>query len=371
MAALLAVLAACTQPSFPRQEGDKASLSASPEGRVRNPYADVEWEKTGYYDANLHTHTNLSDGRYDPHYAIDTYHALDYRILALTDHDSLHVAVWPRALYPWTELNAIYHQIKDQVSVRFEKPFAELVDEEWENRDPDKLGMVSIPGSEISRTHHVSSLFNDYAGGTNSEDIAFQEIADRSGLAVFNHPGRYERDVDWYVDYFKRYYHVVGMEIYNQVDRYPVDRPRWDRILHRLMPGRPVWGFANDDTHSDSHFGRNRNIFLLPALTSGNVFRAMQKGHFYLFVPTEQGTPPAVRLRNVEVSAGSIRLTISGDYDRIEWITHNPATDNSEVIGEEAKLPLDDIPASARFVRAVIIGTAGRTYTQPFGLEAE
>lgn len=53
-----------------------------------NPYEDMNWETVQYYDANLHTHTTLSDGSYDPHQAIDKYHELDYHILALTDHDT-------------------------------------------------------------------------------------------------------------------------------------------------------------------------------------------------------------------------------------------------------------------------------------------
>ena len=328
----------------------------------------MNWENIGYYDANLHTHTNLSDGQHDPHHAIDKYHDLNYEILALTDHDSLHDEVWPKALYPWTELNAIYHEIKDQQSVRFKKPYREVADEEWQNRDPKELGMVSIPGSEISRTNHISSLFNHYAGGTDSEETAFEEIAKRSGLAVFNHPGRYKRSIDWYVDHFTRHPHVVGMEVYNQVDRFPVDRKRWDNILYRLMPDRPVWGLANDDTHGDAHYGRNRNVFLLNELTQEQVFSAMKNGHFYFFVPVEQGTPSPVQLTDVKATPTTITLKIDGDYERVEWITYNPSTDSSDIIATGPEFSLDAVPYPTPFVRAVIVSEDGRTYTQPFGI---
>lgn len=345
-----------------KESAEAANLVAS------NPYEGVEWERIGYYDANFHTHTNLSDGGYDPHYAIDTYHELNYDILALTDHDSLHVEVLPRALYPWTELNDIYHEIKDQMSVRFKETYGEVSDEEWENRDPEELGMVSIEGSEISRTHHLGSLFSDYASGTDSEETAFREIGEKGGLSIFFHPGRYDRETDWYVDFYKRHPHVVGMEVYNQVDRYPVDRTRWDNISHRLMPDRPVWGFANDDTHSDAHFGRNRNVFLLSTFEKEGVFEAMKKGQFYFFVPTEQGTPPPVRLKRAEVKANTITLDLEGHFDRIEWITYDPESEESVTVGEGNQIRLDELTGSPNFVRAVIVGEAGRMYTQPFGL---
>ncbi len=337
----------------------------------QNPYENVNWENIGYHDANLHTHTNLSDGRHDPHHAIDKYHDLDYEILALTDHDFQHHEAWPHPLYPWTELNAIYHRIKDQQSVRFKKPYREVVNEEWQNRDPRELGMVSIPGSEISRTDHISSLFNEYAGVTNSEETAFQEIAERNGLAVFNHPGRYNRDVDWYVDHFTRHPHVVGMEVYNQVDRFPVDRKRWDSILHRLMPERPVWGLANDDTHGDAHYGRNRNIFLLTDLSEKQVYSAMKNGHFYFFVPVEQGVPPPIRFTGIEATENELRLQIEGDYEKIDWITYNPETDTSEIIANGPRFSIDSLPEFAPFVRAVVISPEGRTYTQPFGIKRQ
>jgi hypothetical protein len=341
------------------------------ESEIINPYAGVDWKRSGYYDANLHTHTNLSDGRYDPHYAIDKYHELNYDILALTDHDSMHHEVWPKALYPWTELNAIYHQIKDQRSSRFDRTYGELADEEWQNRDPEELGMVSIEGSEISRTHHTGSLFNDYAGGTRSEDTAFQEIAQRGGLAIFFHPGRYNRPTEWYVSHFQRHDHVVGMEVYNQADRYPVDRQKWDSVSYQLMPDRPVWGFANDDTHTDADFGRNRNVFLLPELKKERIFDAMKQGHFYFFVPVEQGVPPPVRLTGVEVTGDLIALEVAGDFDRIDWITYNPFTGESQTLAEGLEFSLEALVVPSPFVRAVVISPEGRTYTQPFGIQLQ
>lgn len=75
-----------------------------------------------------------------------------------------------------------------------------------------------------------------------------------------------------------------------------MDRPKWDAILHQLMPERTVWGFANDDTHGSNHFGRNRNVFLISDLTIENVRSAMEHGHLYLYIPVEIGDRPDITI---------------------------------------------------------------------------
>ncbi len=333
-----------------------------------NPYEGVDWQTTGHYDANFHTHTRLSDGRFTPHEVIDRYKELGYSILALTDHDSHHFRARPKTLYPWTEINAIYEQLKNERRSRGGGTWAEEEGSEWQDRDPAELGMVAIEGSEISNTHHIGSYFNDYAGGTGSEEVAFKEIVDRNGLAVFFHPGRYDRSVDWYVDFYEKNDHLIGMEVYNQNDRYPGDRAIWDRVLHRLMPERPVWGFANDDMHSNNHLGRNRNVMLLPELNAAAVRTAMENGHSYFYVASQLGAKPAIKITDVKVAADSIALSIEGDVTDIQWITHNPAEDDSVVVGDGAVIDMADVPEDAVFVRAVVICADGRAYTQPFGI---
>ena len=42
--------------------------------------------KTGYYKANLHCHTTLSDGEFTPQQVKEAYMAQGYSIVAFTDH---------------------------------------------------------------------------------------------------------------------------------------------------------------------------------------------------------------------------------------------------------------------------------------------
>ncbi|MEX0779279.1 MAG: hypothetical protein WD037_06075 [Balneolales bacterium] len=329
-----------------------------------SPYENVDWETTEYYHVNLHTHTTLSDGHYDPHQAIDKYHELDYDILALTDHDTHHDHVRDKTLYPWTMLNDIYHELKDEIK-RDSITFGENSNEEWQNRDPEELNMLSVEGSEMSDSHHIGSYLSDYAEAEGDEETIFQEIAERDGLAIFNHPGRYDK----YVDFFRKHRHVVGMEIYNQVDRFPMDRAKWDRILYRMMPEQAIWGFANDDTHSTKHFGANRNVFLLPDMSHDSFREAMHHGHIYLYVPEELGGRPGIKITNIETSGSRISLTIEGEANEVQWITHNPESDDSYSVHNGLEITMADVPEDANFVRAVIISDDGRTYTQPFGIQ--
>ena len=343
--------------------------------RVHNPYEGIDWNSVALYDANFHTHTRLSDGVLDPHQAIDRYHELGYHILALTDHDSHHDVdahgneAWPYALYPWTEIATIFESIKDQVSRIWNQTWQQAANEPWQNRDPDSLNMIAVQGSEISRTHDIGSFFNDYAGGTSSEETAFEEIKARDGLSIFCHPGRYNYDVQWYVNFYEEYDHLIGMEVYNQRDRYPQDRALWDEVLYQLMPDRPVWGFANDDMHRpNDHLGWNRNVFPLEELNEANVRTAMEQGAFYFYKPNVRGASPSLTIAEITATEEFINVAVNEDFEKIEWLTFNPLTSQTEIINTGSKIFFNDLPPYATFIRAEVVGDQGKLYTQPFGI---
>lgn len=345
----------------------------SNEREFLNPYASVNWDEVNQYYANFHTHTVCSDGDFTPHFAIDAYKRMGYHILALTDHDTDTYAARREIIFPWTELNNIYHAMKDHPNVgwRWRDKLYRDISEPWQNRNPNALEMISVPGLEVSRTHHIGSLFNDYPGNTTSEETAFVEIGRRDGLAVLLHPGRYDFSPAWYVYFYERHDHLIGMEVFNQKDRYPGDRVFWDRVLHRTMPERPIWGIANDDMHQNDHLGWNFNVFPLSALTTNAIREAMTSGAFYFYKPKKQKQSPSLHLTRVETTGRRIRLSVDGAVESIQWITHNPDTGQSDVVHEGAIVSLANVPASSVFVRARIKGKYGTAYTQPFGIQSE
>lgn len=319
---------------------------------VFNPYYGVSWDAE-HQKSNFHTHTTESDGSQNPSTVIDGYHAHAYNVLALTDHN--HVT------WPWTAYD----------------------------RDPEQLGMLPVPGNELSRHDHNLSLFSEYPApfrdaSTDRIHTSIREVGEADGLNVLAHPGRYwEPDDDRipddalskYMGLFYRYDVLVGMEVHNQTDRYPWDRRLWDALLQEMMPKRPVWGFANDDSHGEHHIGLNANWFPLGTLEESAVKRAVETGRFYFSTVTthpeeQQDMNRVPKITGVDYDRRANTLTLSAEVegepvadDQIAWISNR-----GEVVAEGHRIDLNDTEGLSTYLRAEIRSDGALTYTQPFGL---
>ena len=73
-------------------------------------------------------------------------------------------------------------------------------------------------------------------------------VESSGGLSQVNHPGRYSSpaDWDWYIPWYRGYPFCVGMEVFNQGDRYSQDRQLWDNINENYFQsdGALVWGYS-------------------------------------------------------------------------------------------------------------------------------
>lgn len=327
---------------------------AKPEWSIETPYAAVDWQNDGRYKANFHTHTTGSDGRLNPHEVVDWYHAHGYSILAITDHN--------RVTYPWTGFTDL--EPSDGARRRLANNQLETESLDREDRDPAALGMVAIQGNELSRHHHTGSFFNDHDGATTTEEASLDSVTARGGIAMLYHPGRYDRPVEWYAELYTNYPVLFGLEVYNQGDRYPGDREKWDEILTALGLERPVWAFSNDDMHTTRHLGRNWNIMMLPELSDEWVRRGMLEGR-NLFVYAPEGhsgpQPPVVASIDVDKRAGTITINATG-YDRIEWISEGMLVHEGETVD------LSAIEELGSYVRAMVYAQEGESVvgTQPF-----
>ena len=305
---------------------------------VLNPYAEVDWDTVEVHKANLHSHTTESDGVLTPQELLDLYAAAGYTIFSITDHDTNapDAPTWP-----------------------------------WEAYGIDVVatGMLPILGNEISRPDHIGSFFNDYGDGSQREvDAALTEIGARDGIAVLFHPGRYarRRTTADYVQFYRDHPHLIGMEVFNQNDRYPGDRATYDAVLTRLMPARPVWAMANDDFHRMEHFARSFNLFLLPegGLNEEAFRAAFEAGRFHAVHNPSRDTDQVLIPERIEVTETEIRLTVEAEADQIIWISEGHEVHRGPV------LPLSMNLGS--YVRAQLMGEAGtQTLLQPFGLAAD
>ena len=245
---------------------------------VSNPYADVDWATWGQYKANLHTHTTQSDGKLKPADVIRLYQSKGYKILALTDHETV--------TWPWTKFGV----------------------------DPQEVGMVTVQGAELYTEAHLNSLFSDIVR-TRTGDASLVESGAKGGLVFFDHPSSFTtNDPAFFVDLYRKYPHFIGLEAFNGGEQLLNGIPYWDLVLDELMPDRPVWGLGNDDMHVAEQAGFNWNVFVLPELTEAEVRKAMESGHFYIGSGAAGPDVPVIRSITVNTNAGTI--TIQADNAR-------------------------------------------------------
>ncbi|MTI94661.1 MAG: hypothetical protein FH749_04110 [Firmicutes bacterium] len=295
-----------------------------------NPYAGVSWQNQ--HRANFHAHTVLSDGVLSPRQVIDAYHQRGYKILALTDHDTKGP---PDTTWPW----------------------------HVHGRDPETLGMLPIEGNELSHHDHVLSLFNSHSSMKgDSLETSLKAIGERDGLAILCHPGRYKEPRQWasYMPYFLRHPHLVGIEVYNQGDRYPGDRELWDRLLTVLMPDRPVWGFSNDDLHRASQLGRNWNNILVSELSERSVRDALIGGEFY--ITHQPGKEPAPEITKILTDEAGLTIR-ANNYTEIRWVSEGKIIHRGETLDYQRH------PGVGVYVRAEVEGKGGVVLTNPFGFQ--
>jgi hypothetical protein len=244
----------------------------------------------------------------------------------------------------------------------------------FEDRNPETMNLIDIQANELSRHHHMGSFFNDHNGPAYDVPIDYKitetesllAIAEKGGIAMLNHPGRYSKGVNWYVELYNTYDHLIGLEVYNAGDRYPCDRVLWDSILTITMPDRPVWGYSNDDMHSHGNIGRNWNVLVLPELSDNSVKDGKRNGlSYFVYAPLgHTGTkPPKIESVNVNHRKSTIEIKAT-DFETIQWIS------GGIVVSEGERLNIKELADVKNYIRAEIRGSGNTvTSTQVFGIK--
>ncbi|NFR88465.1 hypothetical protein FDE85_17290 [Clostridium botulinum] len=306
--------------------------------RIDNPYKKVDWKSTKQIKANLHAHSTKSDGKDSIQEVLNDHFKLGYELLSITDHDHL--------TYPWND------DIKGDTNIIIPK------------------GLNDIAGNEFSSgVHHINGFFLKNLYEFNDEEEVLKQIENQGGLSQLNHPGRYNKEVDWYINLLNKYDSLLGIEVINRDDRYQSDRKLWDNILNNISSDRNVWGFANADSHSLEHIDTAYNVILIDGkYSSKKVKKALKNGEFYFIgkVCTENNkvvnkdvTPPIID--NIIVDNKKLSIEIQGKgIDSIQWIGENGIE-----LATENKFILNNCKDTS-YIRAVIKGEGGVAFTQPF-----
>lgn len=306
---------------------------------VDNPYKNINWNTANQLKFNLHAHTKKSDGKDEIQEVLNKYSELGYSLLAITDHD--------RLTYPWNDPK------KGDKDVIIPK------------------GLSGIPAAEFSsKHHHINGFFLKEIEKFSTEEEVLKYIKNQDALAHLNHPGRYDKSHMWYINLYKQFPSLVGLEVINKDDRYPNDRKIWDEILTDIIEERNVWGFANADSHRLNEINTSYNRMLIDGEYTEEKFRkAIENGEFYftanISAENNRSHNPNIQaptITNIIVDNNKGTITIEGEnVQYIEWIGSN-----SRQIGRGNSLNLNEVTSPNPYVRAVIVGEGGVSFTQPF-----
>jgi len=372
---LLLALGLCV-PALAAQEGGYV---------IANPYKDVVWDGEnawGAYTSNLHGHTTFSDGTDDMQSMVEAYYAHGYDVIANTDHGVTSV--------PWDERPKILPLLHlPNINRTHALLTAERAKEINDGAGRGGRGMLQVPmGNELQAAtpykSHVVGLYTDWGQGwlgfSFDYRIPIAGVHKNGGITFIAHPGdwlgskddpaiaREPGNVNFFADILRDYDSCLGIEIYNGSDNETRhDRIFWDELLMRLMPeGRPVWGFAVDDSHNVGDVNRQASVLLMPANTTDNVRACLESGAFLacsrrdrvLDIDVSDKSIPFPGVTNITVEGNTITLE-ANNYTKIEWIA------DGEVVGTGLSVDVSD-GKIASYVRAQLIGSGGITATQPF-----
>ena len=303
------------------EPGDCCGLIGSSTFDVRNPYRYVQWDTWNQYKAGLHTHTWNSDGWNSTESTMEAFYQKGFNVVAITDHSrtrSSPTVPYIRGGNPHPGSNsgtAPNSPPRPDVPVSASR----LAEMHASTNRIGRPGLIYIPyTNEPSWGDHfktywttniteVGHIAGNMAAAAQSPPM---EINGHTfdPLMIIGHPGRYTLspcrryrgqdggtggaaashnpiEIEKYVSLFRDIDPALGMEITNKLDgESRSDRILWDNILRVLMAeGRDVWGFSNDDSHSDCSIGYAYNLLLMPSLELHHVHDAMVNGAFLAF----------------------------------------------------------------------------------------
>lgn len=301
-----------------------------------------------FYKANLHTHTNCSDGQFSPAEVKEMYKSHGYSVVAYTDHDIMlthtdlddenflaltsfeldlnNVSKMP---YNWKK---VYHlNLFSPVQKPKSNPFFYEPRVSQPNAKPlitDEMRKVSFPMTYGQ--HDVNELLSR---------------ANRAGfLATFNHPV-------WSLQNYTDYCGIKGLwgiEVCNHAatrEGYP-DTVQPLEDLNRL--GERVLPIAADDSHGPGDYFGGWTMIKAKNLNYSSIFNAMKHGDIYA------SSGPEIHelwiengIVHVECSpAVSIILSTEQRGAKVRWGDETPVTSAdfniSNYMEKSVNLPLEE-----------------------------
>lgn len=278
-------------------------------------------ENMSFYRANLHCHSNMSDGCYSPEVMKEEYKKRGYSVLAFTDHehviDNSHLSD-PDFLV-LTACEVAIKELPDQSTMKnFDMKVCHL---NFYALDPhndvtpcySSLADHFINENCREKIRHEGEYKRVYSADGINEMI---RIAKEKGFIVsYNHPSWSLENATDYLGYDG----MFAVEIYNNGCAMCGHNDNESVFDDLLRAGKKVYCTACDDSHNRAPFGSPYNdsfggwvCINAGSLTYENIMQALQNGKFYA------STGPSVFSL---VRDGNFVTVKTSPCDKIQYIT--------------------------------------------------
>lgn len=312
-------------------------------------------EKGNFYRANLHAHTNMSDGAASPELVKEVFKGMGYSIVAYTDHDIM--------------LDRSYLNDEDFLALNgYELEINGKGTPDWANMEtchfclialePDNLKQVCWHRSDYLYAHAVEyrdqirfyedepDYIREYTGECISDMM--KRGREHGFFVTYNHPTGSLENYTHYINY----HNMHAMEMYNGFYEY---NPRvYDDMLRA---GKRIFCIGGDDSHNrplpDGGCGGSWTMIKAEKLEYRTVTKALLDGHFY----ASQGP----EVHELWIEDGVLHISCS-DAEKIEFVTCNRRSKRFHA-PEGKCLNEADYPVNqdTKWVRAVVTDHRGKT----------
>lgn len=232
------------------------------------------------FRANLHTHTNISDGAPTPEEMKEYYKAKGYQILSITDHNII----------------ADHSYLNDEDFLTITGAEYNINEESWAEKRllsktyhlnfiakrPDNLWQPFVLPAKESAQPYLDKVENGGIPRVYSVEAINEMIAEanrRGFMVMYNHP-------TWSLQDYTDYAGLEGiwsMEIANGdcIKAGYGDRDNSRVLIDMLNLGKQVFPVGGDDSHAPSHVGRAWTMVAADRLEYDCVIEALEKGDMY------------------------------------------------------------------------------------------
>ena len=275
-----------------------------------------------YFKANLHTHSTISDGKLTREEVKEAYKAMGYRILCLTDHNTIadHSDMNEPDFLMLTgvEIN-INAQDKRATAARTYhlNLIAKKPDNLW---SPSKVFRKFPAAGEYEDKMQCEEMDLQYSPDSVNAMIA--KANEKGFLVMYNHP---TWSCQTYPDY-ATLKGLWGMEVRNTECCLIGHNENNFRVYKDLLTlGNRIYPLGTDDMHSPRALGQSWIMVGAPELSYGSVIEALEKGDFYMSCGPE--------ITGLSIEGNVLKVTCS-DAQRINLETHGRL---AQVINAEGK----------------------------------